>query len=88
MKIKKGDNIIVLTGKDKGKKGVVLRAFPDRDRVVVEGINMKKKHQKARRSNEKGQTVELAFPMHVSNVKLASEKAKEKKAKKPTSKKA
>jgi len=70
MKIKKGDNIIVLAGKDKGKKGKVVKAIHRDDRVVVEGINMRKKHQKARRSGQKGQIIEFPASLHVSNVKL------------------
>lgn len=71
MHIKKGDNVIVLTGRDKGKKGKVLKAFPKLNRVLVEGVNKVKKHQKARKSNEKGQTIEMSLPMHASNVKLS-----------------
>ena len=69
MNIKKGDNVIVLTGGDKGKKGKVTKALPKDDKVVVEGLNMRKKHQRARKSGEKGQTISIAVPMHVSNVK-------------------
>ncbi len=74
MKIKKNDNVIVITGKDKGKKGKVLRAFPKFDMVLVEGINSKKRHQKASKSGAKGQIVEKAHPIHVSNVKVATDK--------------
>ena len=69
MKIKKGDNVIILAGKDKGKKGKVLRALPKEDKVVVDGLNIVKKHQKPRRANEKGSTIEVSMPLHVSNVK-------------------
>jgi large subunit ribosomal protein L24 len=68
--IKKGDNIIVIAGGEKGKKGKVLRVLRPLNRVIVEGVNMKKKHQKARRNNEKGQIIELATPMHLSNVMI------------------
>jgi large subunit ribosomal protein L24 len=68
MKIRKGDNIIVIAGKDRGKTGKVLEAFPERSSVLVEGVNLKKKHQKPQRSNQKGQIVETARPVHVSNV--------------------
>ncbi len=71
MKLKKGDNVIVLAGKDKGKKGKIVRSLPKMDKVIVEGINMSKKHQRARRSNEKGSVVDTAMPIHASNVKLA-----------------
>ena len=76
MKIKKGDNIIVLTGKDKGKTGKVAKAFPKMDKVLVEGINMHKKHQRPTRSGSKGQVIEMALPIHVSNVKLAEKRVK------------
>lgn len=70
MKIKKNDNVIVIAGKDKSKTGKVLTAFPGDDMVIVEGVNMKKKHQRATKSNSKGQIVEKALPIHVSNVML------------------
>lgn len=79
MHIKKGDKIIVLTGKDKGKTGTVSRALPAVDRVVVTGINISKIHRKARRSGEKGQIIEQATPIHVSNVRLADKAPKENK---------
>jgi large subunit ribosomal protein L24 len=72
MKIKKGDNVIVLTGSNKGKSGKVLKAFPKADKVVVDGINMMKKSVKARTKEGKGQMVERAMPIHVSNVALKS----------------
>ena len=71
MHIKKGQTVIILTGKDKGKSGEVLRAMPKQDKVIVAGRNMMKKHQKPRRSNEKGTIVEREMPLHVSNVRLA-----------------
>lgn len=70
MKIHKGDNVVVLTGKDKGKKAKVLLAFPKKDMVLVEGVNMKKRHERPRASGKKGQIVERANPLHVSNVAL------------------
>ncbi len=70
MKIKKGDNIIVIAGKDKGKKGKVTKAFPALNRVLVEGVNKAKKHQKPRKSGEKGQMIEIERPINVSNVKI------------------
>lgn len=69
MKIKKGDKVTVITGKDKGKSGPVLKAFPKMSLVLVEGVNKKKVHQKKRKQNEKGKIVEKAMPIHVSNVK-------------------
>jgi len=69
MHIKKGDKVQVITGKDKGKKSVVVRALPSVDRVLVEGVNMKKLHQRPRQEGKKGQIIEQAAPIHVSNVK-------------------
>jgi large subunit ribosomal protein L24 len=74
MKVKKGDNIIVITGKDKGKSGKILRAIPKFDQVLVEGLNVKKVHQRAKKSGEKGQVIQKSFPIHVSNVKLVENK--------------
>lgn len=68
--VKKGDNVIVLAGKNKGQTGKVLRAFPKYDQVLVEGVNIKKVHQRARKKDTKGTIVEKIFPIHVSNVKL------------------
>jgi len=70
MNIKKGDIVIVRTGKDLGKKGKVLRALPAVDKIVVEGVNIKKKRQKARKSNEKGQVLEMPMPFATSNALL------------------
>jgi len=70
MKIKKGDKVIVIAGKDKGKTGKIARAIPTESKVVIEGINVLKKHRKARRSGEKGQIVDVSMPMHVSNVAI------------------
>ena len=69
MKIKKDDKVIVLTGKDKGKTGSVLKAFPKENKIVVSGVNVLKKSQKPRKSNEKGQIIDKTMPIHVSNVK-------------------
>lgn len=71
MHIKKGDNIIVISGADKGKTGKVVKAFPAKNQVVIEGVNVRKKHQKPKRSNQKGQTVDKTFPVHASNVAIA-----------------
>jgi large subunit ribosomal protein L24 len=69
MKIKKGDKVIIITGKDRGKSGVVLKAFPKLDQVLIEGVNKKKLHQRPKKSNEKGKIIEQVAPVHVSNVK-------------------
>ncbi len=74
MKIKKGDNVIVISGKDKGKTGKVITALHKDARVVVEGVNIKKKHQKPRRGGQKGQIIDVAAPVHVSNIQLVDPK--------------
>ncbi|MBI4121118.1 MAG: 50S ribosomal protein L24 [Parcubacteria group bacterium] len=74
MRIKKGDNIIVISGKDKGKTGKITHAFPSDDRVIVEGVNMRKKHRRSTQSRQKGQIVEFASPIHASNVMLVDPK--------------
>jgi large subunit ribosomal protein L24 len=70
MHIKKGDNVIVLAGSDKGKSGKVLRAFPRLNKVLVEGVNTKKVHEKKKTKDGKGQIVERDYPIHASNVVL------------------
>lgn len=75
MKFKKGDNVIVTTGKDKGKKGTIAKVLRDTDRVVVEGLNLTKKHQRARKSGEKGSIITVAMPIHVSNVMAVDPKS-------------
>jgi len=70
MRIKKGDMVIVISGNDKGRKGRVIKVMPKKQRVLVEGLNMQKKHQRPRREGEKGQIVEKPGPIHISNVKL------------------
>lgn len=70
MKIIKGDNVIVITGKDKGKTGSVLHTLPKTDQVVIEGVNVVTKHQKNRRTRSQGQIIEKSMPLHVSNVAL------------------
>ena len=75
MKIKKGDNVIVIAGKDKGKSGKVVRAFPKEGRVIVSGVNVKKKHQKPGGKVKKGQIIEKEMPMEASNVMIADPKS-------------
>ena len=69
MKLKKGDNIIIITGKDKGKKGKIVKVFPKENRVIVEGANMMKKSIRPRKSGEKGILKSIEMPIHASNVK-------------------
>ena len=70
MKIRKDDHIVVIRGKDKGKKAKVLRGLPSTSMILVEGVNVKKKHQKPRKEGEKGQIVEIPYPIHSFKVKL------------------
>ncbi len=76
MNIKKNDVVLVISGKDRGKKGKVRRAVPKADRVVVEGLNMIKRHSRARRAARQAGIVELEAPIHVSNVMLICDKCK------------
>jgi large subunit ribosomal protein L24 len=70
MKIRKEDQVLIISGKDRGKKGKVLEVFPKEGRIVVEGVNLKKKHQRPKKSGEKGQIITLPGSIFVSNVKL------------------
>jgi large subunit ribosomal protein L24 len=69
MKIKKGDNIIVISGSNKGKKGTVLKSMPALNKVVVEGVNMRKKAHKSKKKGDVSQILDIAMPIDVSNVK-------------------
>ncbi|WP_222429976.1 50S ribosomal protein L24 [Paenibacillus cremeus] len=73
--VKKEDNVFVITGKDKGKKGRVLAAFPRENRVLVEGVNLIKKHTKPSQQNPQGGIIEQEAPIHVSNVMLIDPKS-------------
>ncbi|MBF2516940.1 50S ribosomal protein L24 [Listeria marthii] len=77
MHVKKGDKVKVITGKDKGKSGKVLAAFPKKDRVLIEGINMVKKHTKPSNVNPQGGILNVEAPIHVSNVMLLDPKTGE-----------
>lgn len=70
MKIKKGDQVLVISGKDKGKKSQVLGVFPLVQKLTIENVNLVKKHRRPRRQGEKGQIVEIPKPLQISNVKL------------------
>ncbi|MFA6251190.1 MAG: 50S ribosomal protein L24 [Candidatus Paceibacterota bacterium] len=69
MKIKKGDNVIVISGSNKGKKGKVLKSIPTMNKVVVEGVNVRKKAHRSKKKGDPSQILEIAMPIHVSNVK-------------------
>ena len=70
MKIKKRDQVLIISGKDRGRKSKVLEVFPKEGRILIEGINLRKKHQRPKKTGEKGQIIEMPAPVHVSNVKL------------------
>ena len=73
LKIKKGDRVVVLAGKDKGKKGEVLKVLPQESRVIVNGVNMIKRHQKQSAAQEGG-IISKEAPIHVSNLSLEDPK--------------
>ncbi|MFV8829670.1 50S ribosomal protein L24 [Alkalihalobacterium sp. APHAB7] len=77
MHVKKGDTVKVISGKDKGKQGVILEAFPKKDRVLVEGVNIVKKHAKPSQDNPQGGIVSKEAAIHVSNVMIIDPKTGE-----------
>ncbi|AXI00403.1 50S ribosomal protein L24 [Mammaliicoccus sciuri] len=77
MHVKKGDKVMVISGKDKGKTGVILTAYPKKDRVLVEGINIVKKHTKPNQENPQGGIVSQEAAIHVSNVMVIDPKSGE-----------
>ena len=70
MKIKKGDNILIISGKDKGKTAKVLKSFPKERKILVDGVNLKKKHVKPKKQGEKGQVIKIPSPIDASDVKF------------------
>ncbi len=76
MHVKKGDTVQVVSGRDKGKVGEILRTLPKRSKVVVKGVNVKTKHVKPQQEGETGQIVTFEAPIHSSNVMLYSNKEK------------
>lgn len=77
MKIKVGDNVRILSGNDKGKEGEVLKVIPKESKVVVKGVNIRKKHKKATRQGEQSGIIEYEFPINVSKVGFIDPKTKE-----------
>lgn len=77
MNIRKGDKVVVIAGKDKGKEGRVLATFPQKERVMVEHLNMAKKAMRPTQQNPQGGLVDIEVPVHVSNVKLVCPKCSE-----------
>ena len=86
MKIKVNDNVLGIAGKDKGKTGKVIKTLKNENKVVVEGINISKRHTKPRSNNDKGGIFEIEMPIHVSNVKKVDDSKETKKSTKKASK--
>jgi len=74
MKIQKNDNVLIISGKDRGKKGKVRKAMPDKDKVIVEGFNMIKRHSKTKGKTRQAGIIELEAPIHISNVMIICNK--------------
>ena len=72
MKLKKGDHVVVLKGKDRGKDGVIMRVLPTENKVIVEGVNVAKKHQKATRATMQAGIIDKDMPIDASNVAILS----------------
>ena len=70
MRIKTGDNVVMLAGKDRGKTGKVLRSLPEDLKVVIEGLNLVKKHRRAKKQGQKGETISISRSVDISNVML------------------
>jgi large subunit ribosomal protein L24 len=77
MNLKKGDNVKIMSGKDRGKTGVILISSPDTGRITIDGLNVFKKRSKPRKQGEKGQIVEVSRPMPASKVMLICPNCKE-----------
>jgi large subunit ribosomal protein L24 len=75
MKIRKNDNVMIITGNDRGKSGKVLKVFPSDSRIIVEGINLRKRHTKPSQKNPQGGILEKEAPIHVSNVMFIDPKS-------------
>lgn len=69
MKVKKGDTVRIITGKDKGKEGKIIKSLPRENRVIIEGLNLMKRRRRPTKEGQKGQVVSVAAPVHSSNVK-------------------
>ena len=74
MKLKKDDNVLVISGKDRGRKGKILEVLPKKGKIVVEGVNIHKKHRKPKSQGQKGEIIEVAVPFDASNVKIVCPK--------------
>lgn len=70
MKLRKNDTVKVISGKDRSKTGKITHVFSEKDKIVVEGVNIHKKHTRPKKQGQKGQTVQMPMPVHVSNVMI------------------
>lgn len=77
MKLRKNDNVLIFKGKYRGKTGKIVKVFPKENKVVVDGVNIVKKHTRPRRTGEKGKILEVPAPFSVANVKLICKKCKQ-----------
>lgn len=77
MKIKKNDMVMIITGNDRGKTGKILKVFPKTDKVIIEGINMRKRHTKPTQKNPQGGILEKEAPIHASNIMMLDPKSNE-----------
>ena len=73
-KVKKNDSVLVISGNDRGKKGKVLKVFPKRDRIIVEGVNLMKRHTRPTQQLPQGGIIQKEAPIHISNVKVIAPK--------------
>ena len=74
MKLKKGDDVVVIAGKDKGKQGKILKVDREKSRVIIQGVNMVKKAMKKRKQNDRGGIVDIEAPLHISNLMIVCKK--------------
>lgn len=70
MKVKKGDNVLVIAGKDRGRTGKIIRSLPKEGKILIEGVNLKKKHMRPKKQGEKGQIIDIPAPLDSSNIKI------------------
>lgn len=77
LKIKKNDNVMVISGNDRGKTGKVLKVFPKEQRIIIEGVNLRKRHRKPSQRNPQGGIIENEAPIHISNVMILDPKTNE-----------
>lgn len=76
MKIKKNDIVLIISGKDRGKTGKVVKVFPKIEKILVDGVAIKKQHERPKKSGQKGEVIELSSPIHASNVALFCQNCK------------